>query len=351
MKALVKTTRAPGLSYMEVEKPKPGPDEVLIKIIKNAICGTDLHLYNWDAWSQSVSPMPLPMQIGHEYVGRIAELGSQVRDFKIGDRVSGEGHIICGKCRNCRGGREHLCPNTLGTGVNRPGAFAEYLCVPARNVIKIPDEIPDDVAAIFDPFGNAVHTALSFNLTGEDVLISGMGPIGLMCVIIARFVGARQIVVTDINPHRLSMAEKLGASLALNVKGLSSEETSQALKKAMKTLGMREGFDVGLEVAGNGGAINSMIDTLIPGGKLVALGVSSQTELPLPWNKIVFKGLSIKGIYGREMFETWYKMISLVQSGLDLSPIITHTLPASEFEQGFSLLKQGECGKVLLSWE
>ncbi len=352
MNALVKTERAPGLTLTQVPKPSPGPLDVLIKIKKTAICGTDLHIYNWDEWAQKT--IPVPMHVGHEYVGVIAEIGSMVKetapDLKIGDRVSGEGHIICGSCRNCRGGREHLCPHTIGTGVNRPGAFAEYLCIPARNVFKVPDFIPDDVVSIFDPFGNAVHTALSFNLIGEDVLITGAGAIGLMCVSICRFVGARHIVITDINPKRLEMAKKLGATETVNVSNLSASEATQALKSTMKSLGMTEGFDVGLEVSGQNSAISSMIDTLMAGGKMAALGVASKTELSLPWNAIVWKGITVKGIYGREMFETWYKMVALLQSGLDISPIITHRFKVTDYQQGFELMKKGECGKVILEW-
>jgi threonine 3-dehydrogenase len=352
MNALVKTERAPGLTFMQVDKPTPGPTEVLIKIIKTAICGTDLHIYNWDEWAQKT--IPVPMHVGHEYVGMIVEMGSMVPELashlKVGDRVSGEGHIVCGTCRSCRGGREHLCPNTIGTGVNRPGAFAEYLCIPARNVFKVPDFIPDDVVSIFDPFGNAVHTALSFNLIGEDVLITGAGAIGLMCVAICRFVGARHIVITDINPARLEMAKKMGATEGVNVSGLSPSDATLALKATMKNLGMTEGFDVGLEVSGQGSAISSMIDTLIAGGKIAALGVSSKTELSLPWNALVWKGITVKGIYGREMFETWYKMVALLQSGLDISQIITHRFPVKDYQQGFELMRKGECGKVILEW-
>jgi threonine 3-dehydrogenase len=352
MNALVKTHSGPGLTMMSVEKPSPGPTEVLIKIIKTAICGTDLHIYNWDEWAQkTIKP---PMHPGHEYVGKIVEMGTMAKELmphlSIGDRVSGEGHIICGTCRSCRGGKEHLCPNTIGTGVNRVGAFAEYLCIPARNVFKVPDFIPDDVVSIFDPFGNAVHTALSFNLVGEDILITGAGAIGLMCVKICRFIGARHIVITDINPTRLQMAKEFGATETVNVSGLSSKEASDALKTVMKNLNMTEGFDVGLEVSGQESAVSSMIDTLIAGGKLVALGVASKAALSLPWNALVWKGITVKGIYGREMFETWYKMVALLQSGLDISPVITHRFPVKDFEKGFELMRKGECGKVILEW-
>ena len=352
MKALAKTERAPGLTFIQTEVPTPGPTEVLIKIIKTAICGTDLHIYNWDEWAQKT--IPVPMHVGHEYVGVIHEMGSMVKDIAknlaIGDRVSGEGHIICGECRSCRGGKEHLCPHTIGTGVNRPGAFAEYLCIPARNVFKVPSFIPDDIVSIFDPFGNAVHTALSFNLVGEDVLITGAGAIGLMCVAICKFIGARHIVITDVNPARLTMAKNLGATETLNVSGLSQAEATAALKQLSKNLGMTEGFDVGLEVSGQGSAISSMIDNLIAGGKIAALGVSSKTELALPWNALVWKGITVKGIYGREMFETWYKMVALIQSGLDISSIITHKFPVKDYQQGFELMRKGECGKVILEW-
>lgn len=349
MKALAKTKREAGLEMIEVEKPTIGPMDVLIKIKKTAVCGTDLHIYNWDEWSQNT--IPVPMHVGHEYVGEIEEVGDMVEGFEVGDRVSGEGHITCGHCRNCRGGREHLCRNTIGVGVNRPGAFAEYLAIPARNAFKVPNDIPDDIVSVFDPLGNAVHTALSFDMAGEDVLINGAGPIGLMCVAICRFVGARHIVITDLNDHRLQLAKDMGASETLNVSSMDDHsKVVNGLKGCMKTLGMTEGFDIGLEVSGHFRAIASMIDTMNNGGRIGLLGVSSQNEICVPWNNIIWRGLFLKGIYGREMFETWYKMVSLIQSGLDISPVITHHFKAEEFEKGFALMNEGKCGKVILDW-
>ena len=325
-----------------VENPMPqvGHNDLLIKIRKTAICGTDMHIYHWDEWSQKT--IPVPMIVGHEYVGEVVDMGSEVQGFKKGDRVSGEGHITCGHCRNCRAGRRHLCRNTEGVGVNRQGAFAEYLVIPAFNAFKIPDNISDDLASIFDPFGNAVHTALSFDLVGEDVLITGAGPIGIMAAAVAKHVGARHVVITDVNPFRLELAKKMGATRAVNV-------AEQDLKTVMDELGMTEGFDVGLEMSGVPSALHSMLDTMNHGGNIAMLGLPPD-NVAIDWNKVIFKGLVIKGIYGREMFETWYKMASLIQSGLDLSAIITHQFTVEEFQQGFETMASGQSGKVILNW-
>jgi threonine 3-dehydrogenase len=312
----------------------------MIKIKKTAICGTDIHIYNWDEWSQYT--IPVPMTVGHEYVGEIIEIGQEVEGFKIGDRVSGEGHITCGYCRNCRAGKRHLCRNTYGVGVNRPGAFAEYLVIPAINAFKLPDNISDDIASIFDPFGNAVHTALSFDLVGEDVLITGAGPIGIMAVAICKFVGARHVVITDINEYRLDLAKKMGATRAVNV-------GKENLRDVMNELGMTEGFDVGLEMSGVPSAFNQMLDTINHGGKIAMLGIPPK-GMQMDWNQVIFKGLQIKGIYGREMFETWYKMASLIQAGLDISPIITHQMSIDDYQKGFEIMNSGQSGKVILNW-
>ncbi|MBL8461149.1 MAG: L-threonine 3-dehydrogenase [Thauera sp.] len=341
MKALAKLTPSVGLTLTSVEKPEVGPNDVLIKIKKTAICGTDIHIWKWDEWAQKT--IPVPMHVGHEYVGVIAEMGQEVRGFKIGDRVSGEGHITCGFCRNCRAGRRHLCRNTVGVGVNRAGAFAEYLAIPAVNAFKIPDDISDDLAAIFDPFGNATHTALSFNLVGEDVLITGAGPIGIMAVAIARHVGARHVVITDVNDHRLELARKMGATRAVNV-------SRENLADVKTELHMVEGFDVGLEMSGVPSAFTSMLEHMNHGGKIALLGIPP-SNTAIDWNQVIFKGLEIKGIYGREMFETWYKMVAMLQSGLDLSPIITHHYPVEEFKTGFETMLSGSSGKVILDWE
>ena len=341
MKALAKLTPSVGLTLTSVEKPEVGPNDVLIKIKKTAICGTDIHIWKWDEWAQKT--IPVPMHVGHEYVGVIAEMGQEVRGFKIGDRVSGEGHITCGFCRNCRAGRRHLCRNTVGVGVNRAGAFAEYLAIPAVNAFKIPDDISDDLAAIFDPFGNATHTALSFNLVGEDVLITGAGPIGIMAVAIARHVGARHVVITDVNDHRLELARKMGATRAVNV-------SRENLADVKTELHMVEGFDVGLEMLGVPSAFTSMLEHMNHGGKIALLGIPP-SNTAIDWNQVIFKGLEIKGIYGREMFETWYKMVAMLQSGLDLSPIITHHYPVEEFKTGFETMLSGNSGKVILDWE
>jgi len=349
MKALAKLKAEPGIWMTDVPKPSIGPNDVLIKIKKTAICGTDLHIYNWDQWAQAnIKP---PMHVGHEFVGEIVEKGALVTGLDIGDRVSGEGHITCGYCRNCRGGREHLCPNTKGIGVNIPGAFAEYLAMPARNVFKIPTEIDDDLVSIFDPFGNAVHTALSFDLIGEDILITGAGPIGIMAAAVCRHVGARHIVITDISDYRLKLAKKMGATIALNVRDIAQDcqAIDAKLRETMQSLSMTEGFDIGLEMSGNNNAICSMIDMMNCGGRIAALGLAGK-RLSINWDKVVLRGLHVKGIYGREMFETWYKMITMLQSGLDISKVITHRLPVDDYIKGFELMKSGECGKVVLSW-
>lgn len=340
MKSLAKLHPTQGIWLVDSDKPDLGHNDLLIKIRKTAICGTDMHIYHWDEWSQQT--IPVPMVIGHEYVGEVVDMGQEVRGFALGDRVSGEGHITCGHCRNCRAGRRHLCRNTLGVGVNRPGAFAEYLVIPAFNAFKIPDNISDELAAIFDPFGNAVHTALSFDLVGEDVLITGAGPIGIMAAAVARHVGARHVVITDVNDYRLALAEKMGATKAVNVSRDSLDEVMQALD-------MTEGFDVGLEMSGVPAALHNMLDKMNNGGKIAMLGIPPQS-VAIDWNQVIFKGLTIKGIYGREMFETWYKMASLIQGGLDLSPIITHSFAIDDFQQGFDTMASGQSGKVILNW-
>ncbi len=340
MRALAKLKREAGIWMTDAEIPAAGPNDLLIKIRKTAICGTDIHIYQWDEWSQNT--IPVPMIVGHEYVGEVVDMGQEVRGFSIGDRVSGEGHITCGHCRNCRAGRRHLCRNTVGVGVDRQGAFAEYLAIPAFNAFKIPDNISDDLAAIFDPFGNAVHTALSFNLTGEDVLITGAGPIGIMAAAVAKHVGARFVVITDVNPYRLELAEKMGATRAVNV-------AEQELKDVMDELGMTEGFDVGMEMSGVPSAFNTMLDRINHGGKIAMLGIPP-SDMAIDWTKVIFKGLELKGVYGREMFETWYKMASLIQSGLDLSPMLTHSLSVDEFQRGFEIMSSGQSGKVVLDW-
>lgn len=348
MHVLAKLEAKEGLTLTTAPVPSYNDNEVLIKIKKTAICGTDLHIYKWDAWAQKT--IPVPMHVGHEFIGEVAAIGSQVKGLKIGDRVSGEGHLTCGHCRRCRAGSMHLCRNTIGVGVNRPGCFAEYLSIPAVNAFKIPDNITDDIASIFDPFGNAVHTALSFDLIGEDVLITGAGPIGIMAAAICRHVGARHIVITDVNEYRLNLAKQMGATVALNVKDCKDvDSTTALLKETMKTLGMTEGFDVGLEMSGFQTPISSMLATMNHGGKVALLGIGTP-EITLNWDHVIFKGLILKGIYGREMFETWYKMVTLVQSGLDLNPVITHHFPYTEFEQAFQLMKSGQCGKVILEW-
>lgn len=340
MRALVKAERAPGLTMLDVPMPELGPNDVLIRIHKSAICGTDMHIWNWDAWAQKT--IPVPMHVGHEYVGVIEKVGSAVTGYKGGERVTGEGHIVCGHCRNCRAGKRHLCPNTIGVGVNRPGSFAEYLAIPAENVFPVPASIPDDVVSIFDPYGNAAHTALSFDMVGEDVLITGAGPIGIMAVAIAKHVGARNVVITDMNEYRLDLATKLGATRAVNV-------AKEDLKAVMHELGMTEGFDVGLEMSGNAHAFRSMIDSMANGGRIAMLGIFGE-DAAIDWGKVIFKGLFLKGIYGREMYETWYKMSAMIQSGLDIGPVITHHFPIEEFKAGFEAMNSGKSGKVVLDW-
>ncbi|MFT5611252.1 MAG: threonine 3-dehydrogenase [Polaribacter sp.] len=340
MKALAKLHAKKGIWMTEAEIPQAGPNDLLIKIRKTAICGTDMHIYQWDEWSQNT--IAVPMIVGHEYVGEVVGMGQEVRGFEMGDRVSGEGHITCGHCRNCRAGRRHLCRNSVGVGVNRQGAFAEFLVIPAFNAFKIPDNISDDLAAIFDPFGNAVHTALSFNLTGEDVLITGAGPIGIMAAAVARHVGARFVVITDVNDYRLELAAEMGATRTVNV-------MQEDLKSVMNELGMAEGFDVGMEMSGVPSAFSSMLENMNHGGKIAMLGIPP-SEMAIDWTKVIFKGLEIKGVYGREMFETWYKMASLIQSGLDLSPMLTHQFPIDEFQAGFEMMESGKSGKVILDW-
>ncbi len=324
----------------DVPEPDIGPNDLLIRIRKTAICGTDIHIYNWDEWARAT--IPVPMVVGHEFVGEVAAMGAAVRGFSVGDRVSGEGHVTCGHCRNCRAGRRHLCRNTVGVGVNRAGAFAEYLSLPAFNAFLMPDDISDDLAAIFDPFGNAVHTALSYDLVGEDVLITGAGPIGCMAAAICQHAGARHVVVTDVNDFRLDLARKLGASLAINV-------TRTTPADVMSQLGMTEGYDVGLEMSGNGEAFEQMLEVMNHGGRVAILGIPP-SDTVIDWNQVIFKGLTLKGIYGREMFETWYKMAALLQGGLDLSPILTHGYGIDDFQAGFDMMRSGQSGKVVLDW-
>jgi threonine 3-dehydrogenase len=340
MKALVKSRREPGIWMEEIPEPGVGHNDVLVRVRQAAICGTDLHIYNWDAWAQKT--IPVPMAIGHEFSGEIVEVGGEVSGFKAGDRVSGEGHITCGYCRNCRAGRRHLCRNTIGVGVNRPGCFAEYVAIPAANAFKLTPAIDDDIAAILDPFGNATHTALSFDLVGEDVLITGAGPIGIMAVAIAKRVGARHVVITDVNDYRLGLARKMGATRALNV-------ARETLDDVMHDLGMKEGFDVGLEMSGNPSALRDMVRTMHHGGSVALLGIPPN-DTAIDWNQVIFKGLNMRGIYGREMFETWYKMAALLQAGLDITPVITHHFSIQEFERGFETMASGQSGKVILDW-
>jgi threonine 3-dehydrogenase len=340
MKALVKSRPEPGLWLERVPVPEPGPTDVLIKVTKSAICGTDVHIWNWDDWASRT--VPVPMVVGHEFCGRIAETGSAVRRFRAGQRVSAEGHIVCGACRNCRAGRGHLCRNTRGIGVHRPGSFAEYISVPEDNVVAIPDDIPDEIAAIFDPFGNAVHTALSFDLVGEDVLVTGAGPIGIMGALVAKRAGARKVVITDINPARLELARKLGVDYVVDA-------GARDLRDVMAEIGMTEGFDIGLEMSGAAPALRDMIDKMNNGGKIAILGIAP-AGFEIDWNQVIFKMLYLKGIYGREMFETWYKMIAFVQSGLDLAPLITHRIGIDDFATGFEAMRSGTSGKVVMDW-
>jgi threonine 3-dehydrogenase len=340
MKALVKAESKPGLWLQEVPEPKIGLNDVLIRVDRTGICGTDLHIYKWDDWARKT--IPVPMVVGHEFVGEVMEVGSNVSDFFPGDVVSAEGHVVCGRCRNCLAGRRHLCKDTQGIGVNRAGAFAEYISVPMTNVWHHKHDIDRDVAAIFDPFGNAVHTALSFPVLGEDVLITGAGPIGIMAAAIVRHAAARFVVITDVNEYRLELARKMGATVALNVKEAKVGEIQ-------KKLGMKEGFDVGLEMSGSPAAFQEMIENMCHGGKIAMLGIPSQ-PIAIDWNQVVFNMLTIKGIYGREMYETWYMMTVMLESGLDIRPVITHRFHYTEFEKGFEAMSSGQSGKVILNW-
>jgi threonine 3-dehydrogenase len=341
MKALVKSKAEVGLWLEDVPVPEYGINEVLIEVLRTGICGTDVHIFNWDAWAQKT--IPVPLVVGHEFVGRIVEVGSNVKDFRVGDIVSGEGHVVCGRCRNCLAGRRHLCKETVGVGVNRPGAFAEYLSLPMTNVWHLDPAISLDVAAIFDPLGNAVHTALSFPVLGEDVLITGAGPIGIMAAAVARFAGARYVVITDVNPYRLELAKKMKPTLAADV-------SKTSIAEVQKKLGMKEGFDVGLEMSGNPAAFRDMLANMAHGGKIAMLGIPPG-EMAIDWNTVIFNMLSIKGIYGREMYETWYKMTVLIQSGMDIEPVITHRFHYADFDRGFQAMRSGNSGKVVLTWK
>jgi threonine 3-dehydrogenase len=341
MKALVKKERKPGLWLEDVPEPEVGINDVLIRVDRTGICGTDLHIYKWDDWAQRT--IPTPMVVGHEFVGEVVRGGSNVKDFFPGETVSAEGHVVCGRCRNCLAGRRHLCKDTLGIGVNRPGAFAEYISVPMTNVWHHRNGIDRDVAAIFDPFGNAVHTALSFPVLGEDVLVTGAGPIGIMAAAVARHAGARFVVVTDVNDFRLDLARKMGATVALNI------QSGRSLEGVQKELGMKEGFDVGLEMSGNPAALRDMVSNMCHGGKIAMLGIPADAA-PFDWTKVVFNMLEIKGIYGREMYETWYKMTVMLETGLDIKPVITHRFHYTEFEKGFEAMRSGKSGKVVLNW-
>lgn len=340
MKALGKLHKQPGLWMYDAPKPTVGHNDVLIKIKRTAICGTDLHIYKWDEWAQGI--IPVPMTTGHEFSGEIVELGGEVTGLKVGQRVSGEGHISCNFCRNCRAGKRHLCRNTVSVGVTRTGCFAEYVAIPAVNVFPLPDFISDDIASILDPLGNATHTALSFDLVGEDVLITGAGPVGIMTIAVAKQAGARSVTISDVNPYRLELAKKMGADCVVDAR-------HETLKSVFKKLDMHEGFDIGLEVSGNPQAFNSMLETMNYGGKVSMLGFLPN-DTQIDWNNIILKGLMVKGIYGREMFETWYKMASLIQSGMDVSPVITHRFPVDSYEKAFEIMLTGEAGKVLLEW-
>jgi threonine 3-dehydrogenase len=340
MRALVKKVAKPGLWLEQVPVPRIGINDVLIKVLRTGICGTDVHIYEWDAWAQKT--IPVPMVVGHEFVGRIVDVGSNVTDFHVGEIVSGEGHVVCGRCRNCLAGRRHLCKDTKGVGVNRPGAFAEYLSLPMTNVWVHDPQIPRDVQAIFDPFGNAVHTALQFDVLGEDVLITGAGPIGVMAASIVRHAGARHVVVTDVNPFRLDLAKKMGATLAIDVR-------ERSIASSQRELGMREGFDVGLEMSGNPAALADLLANMCHGGKIAMLGIPKE-DVAINWQTVVFNMITIRGIYGREMYETWYKMTVMLQSGLDITPVITHRYPFHDFERGFDAMRSGQSGKVILAW-
>jgi len=341
MKALVKSESAPGLWLKNIPEPEIGINDVLIKVKRTAICGTDMHIYNWNGWAQAT--IPVPMVVGHEFVGEIVEVGSNVIDFSPGQIVSGEGHVVCGRCRNCMAGRRHLCAHTSGIGVNRPGAFAEYLALPMSNVWEHRPDIDLDVAALFDPLGNAVHTALQYDLLGEDVLITGAGPIGAMAAAVCRHAGARHVVITDINPQRLALAKTLGATYGIDV-------TREKIADVQQTLGMAEGFDVGLEMSGNPSAFKDLLANMCHGGKVAILGIPDN-EMAIDWNTVIFNMLTLKGIYGREMYETWYKMSVMIESGLDISNVITHRFNYTEFEQGFAAMNDGHASKVILNWD
>jgi threonine 3-dehydrogenase len=341
VRALVKSRRAEGLWLEDVEKPAIGINDVLIRVLRTGICGTDVHIYKWDEWAQKT--IPVPMVIGHEFVGRVEAVGSNVAGFAPGEIVSGEGHVVCGRCRNCLAGRRHMCAKTMGVGVNRPGAFAEYIVLPMSNIWRHHESIPLDVAAIFDPFGNAVHTALAFPVLGEDVLVTGAGPIGIMAAAVARHAGARYTVITDINPYRLALACKMGVTLAVNA-------SEGKLADVQRQLGMAEGFDVGLEMSGSQAALRDMIANMSHGGKIAMLGIPSG-EMSIDWRTVIFNMLTIRGIYGREMYETWYKMTVMLQSGLDITPLITHRFPYQEYEKAFEIMASGNSGKVSLSWD
>ncbi|MDQ6733574.1 MAG: L-threonine 3-dehydrogenase [Nitrospirota bacterium] len=340
MKALVKSRPEPGLWLEEIPEPTIGINDVLIRVTHTGICGTDLHIYKWDDWARTT--IPVPMAIGHEFVGEVVAVGSNVNDFHPGEIVSGEGHVVCGRCRNCLAGRRHLCAHSRGVGVNRSGAFAEYIALPMSNIWRHDPDINRDVAAIFDPFGNAVHTALSFPVLGEDILITGAGPIGVMAAAVVRHAGARYVVVTDVNPYRLELARKMGATLAV-------KPSESSLKDVQKQLGMQEGFDVGLEMSGNPSAFHDMIANMSHGAKIAMLGIPSE-EMPIDWKQVIFSMLTIKGVYGREMYETWYKMTVMLQSGLDITPVITHRFCFRDFQQGFEVMMSGKSGKVILDW-
>ncbi len=341
MKALVKAQSAPGLTLTDIAEPSIGINDVLIRVTHTGICGTDLHIYEWDEWAQAT--IRVPMAIGHEFVGEIVEVGPNVNDFHAGEVVSGEGHVVCGRCRNCLAGRRHLCAHTQGVGVNRPGAFAEYIALPMSNIWRHEPNVNREIAAIFDPFGNAVHTALSFPVLGEDVLIAGAGPIGLMAIPVVKHAGARFVLVTDLNPYRLDLARKMGATLAVDPR-------QTPVAEAQKQLGMKEGFDIGLEMSGSPVAFREMLSNMSHGGKIAMLGIPAK-EMAIDWRQVIFNMLTVKGIYGREMYETWYKMTVMLESGLDISPVITHRFPYTEFEKGFAAMRSGNSGKVILSWK
>lgn len=340
MKALVKSVAGPGLELMDVPEPRPGPMDVLIRVRKTSICGTDIHIWKWDPWAQRT--IPVPMHVGHEFCGVVEQVGEGVTDIVPGEMVSGEGHIVCGRCRNCLAGRRHLCPATIGVGVNRPGCFAEYLSIPYRNVVKVNQDLPEELISIFDPLGNAVHTALSWDLVAEDVLITGAGPIGCMAAAVCRFAGARNVVVTDVNPYRLELAEKLGATTVVDV-------SRQKLADVKRKLGMREGFDVALEMSGHASGLQDILEHTSNGAKVSLLGIFP-AKFAVDWDKVIFKGLVLKGIYGREMFETWYKTGSMVRAGLDVSQVITHRFHFTDFQEGFETMMSGRSGKIVLDW-